>query len=173
MSVRARAARTHEWSTGDATPRARAGARSTREDNAHQRQMTALDLRSQGYTFDMIAARCGFAHRSAARKAWQAAVKAIAEDTAEEARLLFKASYGPVRQALHHKARMGDVRAVEALVKLDERECRLFGLDLTPTDASLNVHYTKRIVLEELPVLPEPESVAEFVPEHHENGRAS
>jgi AraC-like DNA-binding protein len=153
--------------TGDATSRAR-----VREDNAHQRQMTALDLRSQGYTFDVIAARCGFAHRSAARRAWQAAIKAIAEDTAEEARLLFKASYGPVRQALHNKARMGDVRAVEALVKLDERECRLFGLDLTPTDAMLSVQYTKRIVLEEvvesLPVVPPDPTL-----EHHENGSAA
>jgi hypothetical protein len=77
-----------------------------------------------------------------------------------------------VRQALHNKARMGDVRAVEALVKLDERECRLFGLDLTPTDAMLSVQYTKRIVLEEvvesLPAVPPDPTL-----EHHENGSAA
>ncbi len=135
-----------------------------RDDNARQRQLTALDMRSQGHNFDAIAAKCGYSHRSAARKAWQRAVADLAEDTAEESRLLFKASYGPVRVALHRWARMGDVRAVEALVKLDERECRLFGLDISPEDASLHVQYTKRIVLEETVTLPAPS------PEHSENG---
>lgn len=137
-----------------------------RDDNARQRAQTALDMRSMGHSFDAIAAKCGFSHRSAARKAWQRAVAEIAEDTAEEARLLFKASYGPVRVALHKRARMGDVRAVEALVKLDERECRLFGLDISPEDASLHVQYTKRIVLEEtVALVPAPSA-----PEHSENG---
>lgn len=133
-------------SQGDAAPtRPRAHAR---DDNAAQRQFVALDLLSQGYGLQEIITRCGFTSRFAARRALQAARKAIAEDTAEEHRLNFRASYGPVRQALHRKARRGDVRAAEVLVKLDERESRLFGLDLTPDAAMLNVQYTKRIVLE-------------------------
>ena len=153
--------------TGADTHRARVRAReedtsSSTAENARKRQAVALDLRAQGKSFDQIAAVCGYTHRSAARKAVAAARIAIAEDTAEEARLNFKASYGPLREVLHRKARRGDVRAAEVLVKLDERESRLFGLDLTPDAAMLNVQYTKRIVLEttlETPAqLPAPES---------------
>ena len=116
--------------------------------NLAQRQRVALDLRGCGYGLEYIMAKCGFKSHSAARRALAAARKAVAEETAEEHRLNFLASYGPVRQALHAKARQGNARAVEALVKLDERQCRLFGLDLTPDAAMLNVQYTKRIVLE-------------------------
>lgn len=132
----------------------RARARKTSADreeerNLYQRQQAALDLLSQGYNVPYIMAKCGFKSRSQARHALQVARKSVAEDTAEEQRLNFKASYAQVRQALHNLARRGDVRAVEALVKLDERECRLFGLDLQPGDALLQVQYTKRIVIEE------------------------
>jgi hypothetical protein len=126
----------------------RRGSAGAGSSNAAARQQLALDLRGQGYSFDAIAAKCGFPHRSNARRAVMAAIKALAEDTAEEARLTFKASYGPVRPALHRRARTGDPRAVEALVKLDERECRLFGLDLTPDAALASGNYTKRIILE-------------------------
>lgn len=129
------------------THRARGRARG--KTNASVRQAQALNLRGQGWTFEEIAAKCGYSHKSVARRAVLAAARDIALDTAEEARLTFKASYGPVRQALHAKARIGDVRAAEALVKLDERECRLFGLDLTPDAAALSANYTKRIILEE------------------------
>jgi hypothetical protein len=139
-----------------------------KDANLAARQRTALDLLGCGYGLDHIMSVCGFKSRSTARRALDAARRAIAEDTAEEHRLNFKASYGPIRQAMHRRARMGDVRAVEALVKLDERECRLFGLDISPEDASLHVQYTKRIVLEEtVALLPVPSISA---PEHSENG---
>jgi hypothetical protein len=82
-----------------------------RDDNARQRAQTALDMRSQGHNFDAIAAKCGYTHRSAARKAWQRAIADLAEDTAEESRLLFKASYGPVRAC--HVGPPGPMRSTE------------------------------------------------------------
>ena len=129
----------------------RRGSAGAGSSNVAVRQQLALDLRGQGYSFDAIAAKCGYPHRSNARRAVLAAIKAIAEDTAEEMRLAMLASYGPVRAALHRRARTGDPRAVEALVKLDERQCRLFGLDLTPEAAQANVPYVKRIILETEP----------------------
>lgn len=124
------------------------------DGNVQQRARAALDLLSRGYAVEYIQARCGYKTRKIARRAMDIARRHIAEDTAEEQRLNFKASYGPVRVALHERARKGEAKAVEALVKLDERECHLFGLDLTPTDPLLAVHYTKHVIVHDALALP-------------------
>lgn len=135
--------------TQHAHGRGRAHARGERSRNAAVRQHQALQLRALGHTFEEIAAKVGYSHKSVALRAVRAAMKAIGEETAAEARAGFLASYGPVRQALHKLARTGDPRAVEALVKLDERQCKLFGLDLAPADPALSMSYSKRIILED------------------------
>jgi hypothetical protein len=135
--------------TQSVTQHARARKRLHPGRNAAARQAQALDYRAKGHTLEEVARLCGYSHKSVARRAILSACRAIAEDTAEEMRLAFKASYGPVRVALHRKARLGDVNAVLALVRLDEREAKLFGLDLTPDALANSANYTKRIILEE------------------------
>lgn len=121
-----------------AQARRKDGQNTERDTNARAREQIALDLKSQGYDFDYIAQACGYTHRSAARKAWQRAVEDIARERVESERANFKRAYNAIRQTLHKRARAGDARAVEALVRLDERECRLFGYDAPPPETTGN-----------------------------------
>lgn len=100
-----------------------------RDLNAAQREKLALDLRMQGYDFAAIAEACGYTNSSAACKAWKRAIRRIPQASADEARRNMQASYDMMRRALYEQTRAGKTWAIEAWLKVDEREARLLGLD--------------------------------------------
>lgn len=127
----------------------------TRTMDDAQLDAKACELRRDGLTYDAIALQLGLQHRSSARKAVQRGLLAIVQEPAEELRALelerldvlwSKAMEIMLRK--HYVAQMGSVvhlkvgdvripllddgpnlKAIEVLVKLQERRAKLVGLD--------------------------------------------
>jgi len=110
------------------------GSRTTPADDllAAQRERKALAMRNDGADFDTIAAECGYTNRSAAHKAYRRALRRIPAPEAAEHRRAHAAMHDHYRQSLAPNVAAHEARAVEVLIKLLEREARLFGLDLEP-----------------------------------------
>lgn len=101
-------------------------------DNA-ERDAAACRLRAEGLTFDEVATRLGYADRSAARRAIEAA---LAATVAEPAAILRQLELQRL-DALHRTAwalldaEDADVRlkAIDRALRVMERRARLLGLD--------------------------------------------
>lgn len=112
------------------------GSNASQELETMQRQQKALTLRLDGWSFDDIAAEVGYSDRSAARKAYRAALKRnVSKADADELREQHRLRVAGYRKALApYKA---EPRAVEVMLKADEHEARLFGLYQEPKAAVL------------------------------------
>ena len=105
---------------------------------AAQRRAKALEMRLNGHTFEQIAAECGYTHKSAARKAYNAALRAVvgSKPNKERMRMTHLALLGMYRQALALNVGGHEARAVEVLLKAMEHEAKLFGLYAEPAPAT-------------------------------------
>lgn len=100
------------------------------------REAEALELRSQGRTYDDIATELGFSNRGAAHKAVQRALLATIRQPAEVLRTLQMERLEEAFRALWPKATDPDhahhLRAVDSMLSVLDRMDRLTGLTETP-----------------------------------------
>jgi hypothetical protein len=122
-----------------------------RDVNAGNRASLAIKLRASKMTYDQIAAQCGFADRSACRKAvmrelQRVVVADVEELRREECYTLDMLQTECMKLALDkdNKARLF---AVDRCLAIMERRSRLMGLDIKP-DENINNNIT---VVREVP----------------------
>lgn len=96
---------------------------------ARERQAKALELRKKGRSYREIAAECGYSDQSAASKAVKAAMDRITVEDAVDLRKITDERLNSMMVALWTKVEEGDVKAIEAAVKVQDRLMRLHGLD--------------------------------------------
>lgn len=108
-----------------------AGVSSTgvRNLSALDRQMQALDLRKSGASFAQIAQALGYATPSGAHKAVMSAIKKTLREPAEEVRTLELERLDRLQMAAWTKAIKGDLRAIDAVLRIMKRRAELLGLD--------------------------------------------
>lgn len=129
--------------------------------HASQREAQAFNLRAQGYDFDEIAAKCGYANRSGAYKAYKRALARIPERAVNEMRETIFAQQMHALKCMSFKINKGDTFAVKEMTAIHDRMARLFGLDTPVVDAAaLAGHVVIREYPSEwvkaLPAVPEP-----------------
>ena len=104
--------------------------RTPEEDaQAFQREELAFTLRCQGASFDTIAAKCGYANRAAAHKAYRRAISRIPVRSINEMRETIFAQQMYALQCLAPKIRRGDTWAIHEMTAIHDRMAKLFGLD--------------------------------------------
>jgi DNA-binding CsgD family transcriptional regulator len=105
---------------------------SRRRLTAKERESEALELRKQGFTFEEIGCRLGIT-RQGAHKAVNRALHKINEkcqENAEELRTLESQRLDELHKAFWRKAKAGDIKAADQVLKIMERRTKLLGLDL-------------------------------------------
>jgi len=95
-----------------------------------ERSAKALSLHKEGHIYAQIAAELGFASRGSAHNAVTAALRKVVVGPAEELREIEALRLDAVQVALWPRVIAGDLQAIGTLVRISERRCRLFGLDL-------------------------------------------
>jgi len=99
------------------------------EVKAYERQKEALSLRLVGLSYDAIAERLGFANRSGAFRAVQAALKKTLQEPADELRTLELERLDSMLLPMMAQAKKGNQGAVDRVLRIMERRAKLLGLD--------------------------------------------
>jgi len=103
-----------------------------RDVSARQREAQVMRLRVQGWSFAAIAEEVGYSDQGGAHKAWKRALARIPKDAADDAREHLRLQLEDMSALLYAQLRKGNTRAGEALIKLQERYCRMLNLDIQP-----------------------------------------
>ena len=106
---------------------------------ATERQVEALFLRKQGFSFQAIADELGFASRSGAYEAVKAGMDKTLREPAEEVRQLELARLDGMLESIYQKAANGNLYAIAAALRISERRSRLLGLDRRETPLSVEL----------------------------------
>lgn len=96
---------------------------------AVEKQRRALELRKAGKSYGEIARAVGYKGASGAHAAVRLALKKTLQEPADELRKLEIARLDAMLSAVWPRVEMGDPRAVEVALKIEERRSRLLGLD--------------------------------------------
>lgn len=96
--------------------------------SAREREARALDLRLLGYSYDRIARELGFAHRSAARKSVERALKAIPREAALELRQIELERLDLAQQRIAKQIMSGHLGAIDRLLRIMDHRAKLLGL---------------------------------------------
>ena len=107
-----------------------------RDVSARQREAQVMRLRVSGWSFARIAEEVGYADQGGAYKAWKRALARIPKAAADEAREHLRLQLEDMSELLIAQLRKGNTRAGEALVKVQERYCRMLNLDIQPDAGS-------------------------------------
>ncbi|MEM8933764.1 MAG: hypothetical protein AAGE94_21415 [Acidobacteriota bacterium] len=105
---------------------------SKRTVHAALRRAKALELRKAGATYDQIADQLGYASRASAYKAVAKALKAIEDQVVEGATEMCRLEVERLDRllvALWPKASAGHLGAIDRVIRISERRCRLLGID--------------------------------------------
>lgn len=100
-----------------------------RDVNAAVRAITALDLAIAGHDYEHIAAAAGYGSRGAAYKAIQRELQRRIDPRVDTLRSLHLARLARLRTVYYPKAMGGDGWSMDRVLKIDEREALLMGLD--------------------------------------------
>ena len=100
-----------------------------RDISAAARVVTALDLAIAGHDWETIARLSGYASRGAAYTAVQRELKRRIDERVDSLRTLQLARLGRMRTVYYPKAMEGDGWSMDRVLRLDERESQLMGLD--------------------------------------------
>lgn len=96
---------------------------------AAARVIAALDLAIEGHDWQTIANQAGYASRGAAYDAVQRELKRRLDTRVDSLRDLHLARLGRLRSVYFPKAMAGDGWSMDRVLRLDERESALMGLD--------------------------------------------
>ena len=102
---------------------------SKRRIAATEKQRQALMMRKAGATYETIADHLGYASRTGAFKAVMSALNATIREPANELRELELARLDQYLVSLAKDLQRGDVKAINAALKIGERRAKLLGLD--------------------------------------------
>ena len=94
-----------------------------------ERHTQAVQLAASGLSYDVIAQRLGYTHRSAARKAVVGALQARTVEAVDELRELEVQRLDGLQRALWERALGGEQRAVDSVVRIITARVKLLGLD--------------------------------------------
>jgi hypothetical protein len=107
-------------------PTPKANARAIRQN---EKDASAVRLRLGGHTFDEIAVKLGYTHRSAAAKAVGRAMAATIQEPTDELRRIEVERLDAMLKALWPAAQAGKWLAVDRILAVMDRRARLLGLD--------------------------------------------
>lgn len=106
-----------------------------------ERRGKAIALRLAGMDYETIASRLGYSDRAAACKDIQRALEANIAQQAQSADTLHEVELmrlDRLQAAAWQAAAGGDLKAIETVLKIVDRRCRLLGLD-APIKADITV----------------------------------
>ena len=95
---------------------------------AAQRVAKAAEMRVQRYSWDTIAERLGYKNGATARKSVQRYTERFPMEAVEDLRAHELQSLDLAEQALAERIRNGDIKAIEAMLKIKHHRARLAGL---------------------------------------------
>ena len=104
-----------------------------------EKENQVLKYRKGGLTFDAIAVKLGYSNESSARAAFKRAIERTRDDAlAAEGRELHKARLETALMAIWDRVLKGDLRAIAMMLRILERDAKLYGLDM-PTKSEIEV----------------------------------
>ena len=96
-----------------------------------EKEMQVLKYRKGGLTFDAIAEKLGYANESSARAAFKRAVERTRDDAlAAEGRELHRLRLETALTAIWDRVLKGDLKAIAMMLRILERDAKLYGLDM-------------------------------------------
>ena len=114
-----------------------------------EREMQVWQYRVAGATFDQIAKKLDYADESGARAAFKRYVNRTKDETlANEIRELHKERLEVALLAIWPAVERGDLDAIKVMLKILERDAKMFGID-TPVKTELEVTTYDGIYLRE------------------------
>jgi IS5 family transposase len=113
------------------------------------RKARAVELASQGLTYELIANQCGWSHRATAYKAVHAALNEQTVEAVAGLRQRELDRLDALQLAVWRRAMDGDVAAVLAAQRIILARCRLLGLD-RPEKTSTRFHAPVVLTPEEI-----------------------
>lgn len=97
------------------------------------REQAVVSLRREGLTWEEIAKRVGYSSPSSAHDAYQRAANRIIREDVDAIRNLESERLDCMHAAVWERALEGDLKAVDAVLKIMARRAKLFGLDIPPS----------------------------------------
>lgn len=94
--------------------------------------MEALKMRAEGIPYAIIQAELGYPTPQAVWKATSDMLKRNERDTADEYRRLQSERLDIALNAVWEKVKMGDEKAIDVFLRIEDRRSKLFGLDAKP-----------------------------------------
>jgi hypothetical protein len=96
-----------------------------------EKENAVLKYRKGGLTFDAIAEKLGYANESSARAAFKRAIERTRDDAlASEGRELHRARLETALTAIWDRVLKGDLKAIAMMLRILERDAKLYGLDM-------------------------------------------
>jgi hypothetical protein len=124
---------------------------------AHDRKLRALELRKRAMTYPEMARELGYAGPSGAYQAVIGALRETLREPAEQVRTLELERLDAMLEAVWRAALSGDLKAIDAVLKLMDRRSRYLGLD---APQRVDIEAKVRLVAEALGLDPD-DAVAE------------
>jgi hypothetical protein len=119
---------------------------------AHDRKLRALELRKHAMTYPEIARELGYAGPSGAYQAVIGALRETLREPAEQVRTLELERLDAMLEAVWPAAVAGDLKTIDAVLRLMDRRSRYLGLD---APARIDIEQRIRAVAEELGLDPD------------------
>lgn len=113
---------------------------------AEDRQIRALELRKAGVSLRQIAEELGYASPSGAHEAVMAALDKARVEPAQELRDLMSARLDEMLAVAYENALQGDTDSMMAVLRIEERRARLFGIDRREAPVKANLSKLSRPV---------------------------
>jgi hypothetical protein len=119
-----------------------------------EKEARIIELRRTGATWELIAKLTGYANPSGAYKAYQRALGKIVQPKIDELRAVEVDRLDRLQFAIWERAKDGDIKAIDAVLRILDRRTRILGLD-APTkiqaeiityDGSILEEHTQRII---------------------------
>jgi len=113
-----------------------------------------IELRRTGATWELIAKATGYANPSGAYKAYQKILESMVYPKLEEYRHMELDLYDRLQLSVYERAKNGDMRAIETILKISDRRRSIIGLDapskiqaeVITYDGAILEQHTARIV---------------------------
>jgi hypothetical protein len=113
------------------------------------REVSALQLRQAGLSYQRIADRLGYSNRSGAWHAVRAGLTATLQEPADELRGLELERLDRLHEAVWDKAIAGHLRSVDTVLSIMRRRSALLGLD-APRQVAVSLEATTRAMADKL-----------------------
>jgi hypothetical protein len=93
------------------------------------KEAEVVKLRRGGLTWDLIAKQTGYRHGSSAQDAYARACQRIVRDDIEAIRKMEEDRLDMAQASIWSKVMQGDISAINAFIRIQERRAKLLGLD--------------------------------------------